>query len=55
MSDTALYELAPLLRCKYFVVVVGNLLEIVVKKCPDVTVALRKFRDQMIAQMKQGV
>lgn len=54
MSDTALYELAPLLRCKYFFVV-EILLEIVVKKCPDVTVALRKFRDQMIAQMKQGV
>jgi Dullard-like phosphatase family protein len=42
-KDTALSELAPLLK------------EIVVKKCSDVRVALRKFRDQMIEQISKGI
>lgn len=39
MSDTALFELAPLLK------------QIVEKKVKDVREALRKFRDQMIEQI----
>ena len=42
-SDTALLELAPLLKCKFFCWKIG--LEIVEKKCKDVREALRKFRD----------
>ena len=42
-SDTALLELAPLLKCKFFVEKI--VLEIVEKKCKDVREALRKFRD----------
>lgn len=42
-SDTALYELAPLLR------------QIVEKNVGDVRVALRKFRDQMMEQLQNGV
>jgi len=43
MSDTALLELAPLLK------------QIVEKKVTDVREALRKFRDQMIEQIQKGV
>jgi len=43
MSDTALFELAPLLK------------QIVEKKVKDVREALRKFRDQMIEQIQKGV
>lgn len=53
-SDTALLELAPLLKRKSLF----NLLtpvEIVEKKCKDVREALRKFRDQMIEQIQKGV
>ena len=47
MSDTALFELAPLLKCKPLMI--NNfVLEIVEKKVTDVREALRKFRDQMI-------
>lgn len=42
-SDTALLELAPLLKCKFIVEEIS--LEIVEKKCKDVREALRKFRD----------
>ena len=42
-SDTALLELAPLLKCKFFHRKIG--VEIVEKKCKDVREALRKFRD----------
>lgn len=42
-SDTALYELAPLLR------------QIVEKNVGDVRVALRRFRDQMMEQLQNGV
>ena len=42
-SDTALLELAPLLKCKSIVEEIS--LEIVEKKCKDVREALRKFRD----------
>ena len=43
MNDTALYELAPLLK------------QIVKKQVPDVRDALRKFRDQMLEQIAKGV
>ena len=43
MNDTALLELAPLLK------------QIVNKKVPDVRDALRKFRDQMLDQISKGV
>lgn len=49
MSDTALLELAPLLRSKFNFML--KLVEIVEKKCKDVREALRKFRDQMIEQI----
>lgn len=42
-SDTALHELAPLLK------------QIVEKKVKDVREALRKFRDQMLEQIQKGV
>lgn len=42
-KDTALSELAPLLK------------EIVDKKCDDIRVALRRFRDQMIEQISKGI
>ena len=43
MTDTALEELGPLLK------------EVVRKQVPDVRVALRKFRDQMMEQLEQGI
>ena len=43
MTDTALEELGPLLK------------EIVRKQVPDVRVALRRFRDQMIEQLEKGI
>ena len=43
MTDTALDELGPLLK------------EIVRKQCPDVRIALRRFRDQMIEQLEKGI
>jgi hypothetical protein len=43
MSDTALSELAPLLK------------EIVKKNVSDVRDALRKFRDQMLEQISKGI
>jgi hypothetical protein len=43
MSDTALSELAPLLK------------EIVKKNVNDVRDALRKFRDQMLEQISKGI
>ena len=43
MTDTALDELGPLLR------------EIVRKQVPDVRIALRRFRDQMIEQLEKGI
>lgn len=43
MSDTALSELAPLLK------------EIVKKQVNDVRDALRKFRDQMLDQISKGI
>jgi CTD small phosphatase-like protein 2 len=43
MSDTALSELAPLLK------------EIVKKQVGDVRDALRKFRDQMLEQISKGI
>jgi len=43
MSDTALSELAPLLK------------EIVKKQVNDVRDALRKFRDQMLEQISKGI
>jgi CTD small phosphatase-like protein 2 len=43
MTDTALEELGPLLK------------EIVRKQVPDVRVALRKFRDQMMEQLEKGI
>jgi CTD small phosphatase-like protein 2 len=50
MTDTALLELAPLLKCKLFDLLFYNFVpvEIVEKKVKDVREALRKFRDQMI-------
>ena len=50
MTDTALLELAPLLKCKLFDLFLYNFVhvEIVEKKVKDVREALRKFRDQMI-------
>ena len=49
-SDTALHELAPLLKRKYTLLLAINnvvilFLEIVEKKVKDVREALRKFRD----------
>ena len=49
-SDTALHELAPLLKRKYTLLIAINnvvilFLEIVEKKVKDVREALRKFRD----------
>jgi len=55
MSDTALLELAPLLKCKLSQLNLTVCLEIVEKKVPDVREALRKFRDQMIEQIQKGV
>ena len=52
MSDSALLELAPLLKCKIVSLIV---LEIVEKKCKDVRAALRKFRDQMMDQLDRGI
>ena len=43
-SDTALFELAPLLKCKTKLILIC-FIEIVEKKVPDVRAALRKFRD----------
>jgi hypothetical protein len=43
MSDTALFELAPLLK------------EITKKQVNDVRDALRKFRDQMLEQISKGI
>jgi CTD small phosphatase-like protein 2 len=43
MTDTALEELGPLLK------------EIVRKQVPDVRVALRRFRDQMMEQLEKGI
>eukprot|EP00347_Sterkiella_histriomuscorum_P018948 403343543 len=43
MTDTALEELGPLLK------------EIVRKQVPDVRIALRRFRDQMIEQLENGI
>ena len=70
-SDTALHELAPLLKRKYIhtfakVIDITTLLlannnvvmfltEIVEKKVKDVREALRKFRDQMLEQIQKGV
>jgi hypothetical protein len=53
MSDTALIELAPLLKCKCFINF--DHLEIVEKKCKDVREALRKFRDQMMEFVQKGI
>jgi len=53
-TDTALLELAPLLKCK-FSRINKSFLEIVDKKVNDVREALRKFRDQMLEQIKKGV
>lgn len=55
MSDTALLELAPLLKCKLSWLIITRCLEIVEKKVTDVREALRKFRDQMIEQIQKGV
>ncbi len=52
LSDTALIDLAPLLKRKYlpfYLIFVIFHAEIVEKKEPDVTEALRKYRDQMLA------
>ena len=54
-SDTALLELAPLLKCKFFIGLIIGGVEIVEKKVKDVREALRKFRDQMLEQMQRGV
>jgi len=53
MSDTALLELAPLLKCKPNTLT--SFVEIVEKKCKDVRAALRNFRDQMLDQLERGV
>jgi len=42
-QDTVLQELAPLLK------------EIVNKQVPDVRIALKKFREQMLEQFSKGV
>ena len=48
MSDTALSELAPLLKGNETQTILNNGTEIVKKHVPDVRDALRKFRDQML-------
>ena len=62
-TDTALHELAPLLKRKYFhqmlqahyfvwkILITVVCSEIVEKKVKDVREALRKFRDQMLEQI----
>jgi len=53
-SDTALHELAPLLKRKlliFLTLLCSPCVEIVEKKVKDVREALRKFRDQMIEQI----
>ena len=58
-SDTALHELAPLLKRKcnkfYYSDALFCQTEIVEKKVKDVREALRKFRDQMLEQIQKGV
>ena len=56
-SDTALHELAPLLKRKLTIIPLTLLFcaEIVEKKVKDVREALRKFRDQMLEQIQKGV
>jgi hypothetical protein len=56
-EDRALYDLAPILKCKNFflykislnyIIKIKKSIEIVKKKVPDVRIALRRFRDIMI-------
>ena len=55
MKDTALSDLAPLLKCKINSKYLINCLEIVKKQVNDVREALRKFRDQMLEQIAKGI
>jgi len=49
--DTALFELAPILKGSYF----SLLVEIVIKKVDDVRKALERFSEQMMKQNEAGV
>jgi CTD small phosphatase-like protein 2 len=53
MNDTALSELAPLLKGKITLTITVS--EIVKKQVNDVRDALRKFRDQMLDQISKGI
>lgn len=48
-EDLALYEMMPLLRGKHELT-----LEIAQKSVPDVRVALKRFRDKMIENIRKG-